>query len=428
MKSIIVKDLLADLISIPSPFFYEEKISEFLEGILNDMGFTTTRQQVRRSALIDGHPREFTHFNVLGEKGEGERSFLLYGHIDTVPVVNAWKEMGLDPFKPLFRDGKIYGLGACDMKGGVAAILKAIEDIEPQDYRIKICFGVDEENESVGAYVLVNSDFIKDCVGCIVPEVGSGAAKQNSRNILTGRHGRNRVGILVRGHAAHAATPEYIVNPIEYALEAINEAKKIDFGDDPDMPPGNISIAGIQSAGGGLSSPEECVIWFDNLYLPPLNTLDIFRQYIEICEKLNKKYAGVAIGKMGSKRVAPPRFSVIDLCNLSDPNKKKFTPRATPFMEPWKIDRDHPLVKCASDVIKNITGEEPVLTCGKSNADENYIGPLVPTIGIPPIGGGEHQGGEWVDPESVEKAAGIMRGIVDNYMRITISEVSKEYF
>jgi acetylornithine deacetylase/succinyl-diaminopimelate desuccinylase-like protein len=408
-------DLLKKLISIPSPFFREEKIAEFLEGILMKMGFRTNRQIVERKSYSDGLVKNLRHFNVTGEKGSGNRSFLLYAHMDTVPVVNAWYEMGLDPFEPVIRDNKMYGLGSADMKSGIVAILKAVEGLEPEGYNLKICFGVDEENESMGAYVLVNSLFIDDCVACIVPEVGSGNAEPARENLVTGRHGRNRVGIRITGRAAHASTPEFIINPVEYAFEFINAVKNIDLGNDPDMPPDNVSIAGIHAESGGLSSPEECIIWFDNLFSPPQKSETIFGQYRNICSILNEKYRKTAEEK--GYPFPLPRFSVIDLQNQKDIHDESLIPRATPFMEPWKIDRDHPLVKTASDVIRDITGKEAVLTCGRSNADENYIGQKVPTIVIPPRGGNEHQGGEYVFLDSIDDTANIIRKIVVNYLR-----------
>jgi acetylornithine deacetylase/succinyl-diaminopimelate desuccinylase-like protein len=303
------------------------------------------------------------------------------------------------------------------MKAGITAILSAVEKIEPANYKIKVCFGVDEENESKGAYVLVNSDFLDDCIACIVPEVGSGRAKQAKENIVIGRHGRNRIGVKVVGNAAHASTPEYIINPIEYALEFINEAKKVNLGDDPDMPPDNISVAGIHSKGGGLSSPEECVIWFDNLFSPHQTSESIFRQYQDICDLLNKKYH-ISSDKEINARASIPEFSLIDLQNLDSPDKQIFDPRSTPFMEPWKIQKEHPLVKCASKIVRKLTGKEPVLTTGKSNADENYIGQKVPTIVIPPRGGNEHQAGEYVEIESIEDTKDIIENIIIEYMSL----------
>ena len=356
---------------------------------------------------IDGRIISLEHFNVLARKGEGDKSFLLYAHMDTVPPVGAWKKMGLDPYIPREAEGRLYGLGSSDMKGGIAAILSAIGNLAPRGYVLKVAFGVDEENESMGAHLLAGSDFISDCAGCIVPEVGSGNATPSPRNIIIGRHGRSRTGIRVTGRAAHASTPEHIINPVEYALSAIDEVKKIDLGNDPDMPEPNVSIGGIQAMGGGLSSPEDCIIWFDNIFSPPKTVARVLNDYRATCRNLEEKHQNPETGL--------PRFEVID------PGEKTGEPleynlRTTPFMEPWKMDPSHRLVDCARDAVRRVTGEEGILTWGKSNADENYLGQVIPTVVIPPVGGNEHQGGEYVEIESLTLCQRIITDTVSLYM------------
>ncbi len=420
-------ELLKKLISIPSPFLHEEKISLFLEELLQNMGFKTRRQEVKRSVNINGKVTEFCHFNVLGEKGEGERSFLLYGHIDTVPPVEGWKEMKLNPFIAVERDGIITGLGADDMKGGVVSILKAVEDLEPEGYKIKVAFGVDEEYLSMGAYVLVNSAFFDDVEACIVPEVGSGGAPQKSGNLVLGRHGRVRYGVSIMGRAAHASTPEHAVNPIKYAMELIEEVEKVELGDDPDMPPGNVSIAAIRSEIGGLSSPEECLVWFDFLYSTPMRSVGILSQLQKIIHKLNKKYITVDVGGTfislykgesdSVETVSLPSFRIIDPTNLSQEDGERFESRATPYQEPFKLEADTPLFAAAADAVRQVMGEEPVICYGKSNADENYFAEKVPTIVIPPVGGNEHQAGEYIVVESMKNVAKIIRETVINFFK-----------
>lgn len=407
-----IEKILTEMISIPSPFLHEEKITLYLEKNLKDMGFKTSRQVVRRSCKIDGKIKRVEHFNVLGEKGSGSKSFLLYGHADTVPPVDAWEEMGIDPYCATIQGNKLIGLGASDMKGGLAAILKAAHDLNPENYKLKICFGVDEENESAGAYELINSDFIDDCAGCIVTEVGSGNVEPAPGNVMLGRHGRNRVGVRIRGKAAHASTPAQAVNPVKYALEFIELAETIDPGDDPDMPPGNVTVSGIQAHSKGLSSPEECLIWFDNLFCPPVTSNHIFQQYRDLCSSLNEKYSG-----QGKNGTGFPRFSVIDLANLTKKDALKFSARSTPFMEPWKISADSHLAKSAAEAVKKVLGRDPVFVYGKSNADENYIGMKIPTVVIPPVGGNEHQAGEYVLIDSLYQTAEIVKNTVKFHFR-----------
>ena len=410
-------ELLKKLISIPSPYFYEEEIAVFLEKKLQEMGFKTGRQEVKRAGFVNGELKNFTHFNVLGEKGEGERSFLLYAHMDTVPVVKEWADLGLDPFTPVEKDGKIIGLGSDDMKAGIVIILKAVEDLEHEGYKIKVVFGVDEEYLSTGAHVLVNSPFFEDVKGCIVPEVGSGDSEQKVGNLVLGRHGRCRFGVSIKGRAAHAATPEFAINPIKYALELIEDVEKISLGEDTDMPKGNVSTASISSEIGGLSNPEECVLWFDFLYSPSMLSDKILDQLNEIIGKRNKMYATDKVNSEG-KTEALPSFRVIDPRDMTEEDKARFDSRPTPFQEPFKLEKDSKLFKAAAKSVKEITGNDPTVCYGKSNADENYFSQKAPTLVLPPVGGNEHQGGEFIEIDSMDKVAMMMKRTVENFFEV----------
>jgi len=410
-------EILKKLISIPSPYYEEKEICLYLEEQLKELGFSVQRQEVRRTAVNGGEARELVHFNVLGEKGEGEKSFLLYAHIDTVPVVKAWKTMGLDPFIPVERNGTIVGLGACDMKAGAAAILRAAQTLVPEGYKLKIVFGVDEENVSAGANVLIKSDFIKDCVGCIVPEVGTGRTPSAYGKLILGRHGRCSVGVRIRGRAAHASTPEHAVNPIIYALELIESMEWIDTGSDTDLPPGNMSVASINSDIGGLSSPEECSVWFDFLYSPPRTSTDLICDVRRILRIMNEKYIVEPVsGETVDRPQSMPSYQLINPLEEPFEGLGRIPMRATPFQEPYKTDINHPLVASGMEAVREVLEMEPEICYGKSNADENTLSAFMPILVIPPVGGNEHQAGEYVEAKSVEVVAQLIETTVKKYM------------
>jgi len=402
-------NLLKKLITIPSPFFHEEKISEFLFHKLEEMGLKAYRQEVKRTARIDGKVKNLVHYNILGEKGDGDKSILLYAHIDTVPPVKAWNDMGLDPYKPVEKDGRLIGLGSDDMKAGIVAILKAVEDIDPCGYKIKIAFGVDEERDSAGAYVLTRSNFVRDCVACIVPEVGTGRTPARLGKLILGRHGRCRAGVKIKGKAAHASTPEHSINPIKYALGLIEEIEKIDTGNDPHLPPGNVSTTYINSEIGGLSTPEECMVWFDFLYSMPQTSETIYKQVRDILSRKNNEHRDeTGVGSF-------PSYFLIDPRNLSEEDCKKFHARKPPFHEPYKIDENDPLVSCAKSAVWEVLNMEPEICYGKSNADENYFALLMPALVIPPVGGNEHQAGEYLVIDSLDVTTEVIEKTIVKY-------------
>ena len=107
-------DLLKKLVSFNSVFPHEKELAHFLAEELKKLGFKVEMQQ------FDGN-----RYNVLASRGTVGKPVLLYGHIDTVPAYS-YDHVNRDPFKLEEKDGKLYGLGAYDMKAGIAAMLKAV--------------------------------------------------------------------------------------------------------------------------------------------------------------------------------------------------------------------------------------------------------------------------------------------------------------
>lgn len=136
--------------------------------------------------------------NVVGilngrEKG---RSLMLCGHLDTVGVE------GMDhPFTPITRDGKLYGRGSGDMKGGLASILDAARELSFNGWskgRLVVAAVIDEEYTSIGAEALVK-DWQADAA--IITEPTSLA-------VAVGHKGFSWVEIAVEGRAAHGSRPQ----------------------------------------------------------------------------------------------------------------------------------------------------------------------------------------------------------------------------
>jgi len=136
--------------------------------------------------------------NVVGvlEAGARGRTLMFCGHTDTVGVTGM-----IDPFTPVERDGRLYGRGAQDMKGGVAAMISAATSIAQRgdlaSGRLVVACVVDEEHSSIGADALVKS-WRAD--GAIVTE-------PTDLQIAVGHKGFAWVNIVVEGKAAHGSRP-----------------------------------------------------------------------------------------------------------------------------------------------------------------------------------------------------------------------------
>jgi acetylornithine deacetylase/succinyl-diaminopimelate desuccinylase-like protein len=178
--------LLETMVGIPSvnPFRYfnrddrsgyvglgaETEMNLFVEKQLRSVSFEVSRQMLHdnQRVQVEGTAVEIpARWNVLGTrypKGTWNgKSILFFGHTDTVDVKHGWES---DPFSITRRtiEGRElwFGLGANDMKGGLAAALSAMCQETPSEYAIKVAFLADEEFYSFGAELLCQSDFLSD--------------------------------------------------------------------------------------------------------------------------------------------------------------------------------------------------------------------------------------------------------------------------
>jgi acetylornithine deacetylase/succinyl-diaminopimelate desuccinylase family protein len=142
-----LEKLLFDLIKIPSvnPNFKTEneldetQIVEFLEKKMTDYGFEVERQEV-----------ESERWNIIARiKGDGQKTLALNGHLDTVTGANM-----PDAFNPKIKNGKLYGRGASDMKGGIAAIIEAAKAVKTSNVKLNgnlvLSLVIDEEEAGTG--------------------------------------------------------------------------------------------------------------------------------------------------------------------------------------------------------------------------------------------------------------------------------------
>ena len=209
-----VVKLLQELIRIPSvnPYFDEDKqymqegkAQAYLKEYLEDMGMDTELTYPDAGKLVAykdkaGYYADHTFEdrpNLLGTlKGEGGgRSILLSGHMDVVQRGNKWVH---DPFGAEIVDGKIYGRGALDMKGGIAAMTVALKAISRSGIKLKgdamIGTVVDEEAGGMGTLALVAEGYRAD--GCLITEPTHLKIAPLCRGILWGK-------LIIEGRSGH---------------------------------------------------------------------------------------------------------------------------------------------------------------------------------------------------------------------------------
>ena len=195
------KDILKQLVKFNTIKDKNNKeILDYIEKLLLDKGFNVDY----RSKCL-----------VISIKDEINLGFL--GHTDTVKYGADWT---FDPFEMKELKGNLYGLGTCDMKGGIAAIIKAVMDIDWEKCKkgIKLYFTYDEEIGFSGIRELIKrGEKFPD--NMIIGE-------PTDNIIMNGSKGLLEYKILFNGKSAHSSMPEKGENAIEKCLNFMNELRE----------------------------------------------------------------------------------------------------------------------------------------------------------------------------------------------------------
>jgi succinyl-diaminopimelate desuccinylase len=223
--------------------------------------------------------------NLWARRGDQGPVFCFAGHTDVVPPGprEAWES---DPFEPAIRDGLLYGRGACDMKGSLAAMITATERFvaaHPQ-HRGAIAFLItsDEEGPSIdGTRRVVETLSARD-ERIDYALVGEPSSQQRlGDTIKNGRRGSLGGRLLVRGKQGHVAYPAMAENPVHRAAPALAElcAETWDSGN-AYFPPTSFQISNIH-AGTGADNviPGELEVLF-NLRFSTEQTPEAIQQRI----------------------------------------------------------------------------------------------------------------------------------------------------
>lgn len=232
-----------------------------------------------------------------------EGGFVLSGHTDVVPVTNqVWDT---DPFAPEIKCGRLYGRGACDMKGflGIAVSLASEFAAMKLPNPIHYALSFDEELGCLGAPLMIR-DFVANGVRPRVCLVGE---PTDMGPVVAHKAGRVYC-CSVRGRACHSSMPQDGVNAIEYAARIITHIRELadsyrrceaqDLGFDP--PFTTISVGKIQGGIAHNTVPSECDFRFEFRSLPG-KTPDIveheIRSYVDgqIIPQMNAEHGDVTV-------------------------------------------------------------------------------------------------------------------------------------
>jgi acetylornithine deacetylase len=285
-----VVETLAGLVAVPSvnpmggpmtgPEQGEAKLTDHLESIFADLGLPSRRHEVEPGrenivARLDG--------DVPPERGG---QVLLFGvHQDTVPATG----MTIEPFEPAIREGRLYGRGACDVKGGMAAMLAALSRLaerpSPGMPTVLMACTVNEECGFTGASALAGL-----CAGPgdPVPRLPDAAvvAEPTALNIVVAHKGVIRWRARTLGRAGHSAYPEagdsaiYGMARVLVALERYDAEVLTGLDTHPRCGRATLSVGTIR---GGLSVntiPDRATIEIDRRLRPDESPEDAYRHAV----------------------------------------------------------------------------------------------------------------------------------------------------
>jgi len=248
------KDLLARLVAFDTTSHKTNiPLIEFVEDYLARHGIESTRVPT-----ADGLKTSL--FATIGPKGVP--GIGLSGHTDVVPVTG--QTWDTDPFTLTERDGLLYGRGACDMKGYLAAVLAMVPKFVERPLRtpIHIIFSYDEEVGCTGVRPLI-AELGKTLVCPRAVFVG----EPTEMNVVDAHKGPIRWHVDVTGRASHSSMPQLGVNAIAYGARIINELLTIETELktaqlNPRFTPAYNTLQVTQITGGTASNITPAPCWF----------------------------------------------------------------------------------------------------------------------------------------------------------------------
>jgi acetylornithine deacetylase/succinyl-diaminopimelate desuccinylase family protein len=272
--------LTRELVKIQSvnPPGNEKNVAESIVSWLRNNGIEAYLQEVRQDrpnalGIVDGE--------------SGGKILILNGHTDVVPTGRGW---GKDPFGAEVLSGRIYGRGANDMKGGLAAMMVAIKTLKEscKDFRGSILFQavMGEEVDGSGTEFLVRQGLKADFA--IIGE-------PTNLEICLGHKGNFTFRVRTYGKAAHASVPHLGSNAIVDMYNVVDGLEKYssflkDKVGHPLLGCPTLNIGTIQGGTKSNIVPDECSIEVDRRVVPPENVADVEKEARKILQQIEYRH------------------------------------------------------------------------------------------------------------------------------------------
>lgn len=329
-----VVELTRDLVRIRSenPPGRETEVAAFLRDLFADMGMT--------GEIVEAAPgRQNLLVGTAAAGGGGKPVLLVNGHIDTVPVRrDGWR---FDPFGGQVRNGRLYGRGSADMKGGIAAAIVALQVCRSLGLELpcEVMFHLVADEElggALGTEVLHREGLIR-ADACLDPEPTGLKLCLAERGLMFAR-------ITTRGIPAHGSEPSQGRSAILTAAAISEVLHDNEFPGQPHPLLGTTTcnVGVIRGGSGPNVVPEECELLIDRRVLPG--------------DTQESVVAGI-LDRIASLGLPEDDYAL----------------EVQTFCEPSEIDQRHPFVGQVGDSFELMTGRRPGITGLPFTTDARFM-------------------------------------------------------
>jgi len=350
---------------------YESECAQFLLDLIATKSMSSQEGNVIRRIQKEMERFKYDEVtidpmgNLLGRIGKGKAVVALDAHVDTVDVGNPalWKT---DPFKGVIQDGTIFGRGASDMKGAVAAIVyggRLVKELDlAKDFTLYVVCSVQEEDCDglCWQYIAKEDKLRPDCV--IITEPTNLA-------LYRGHRGRMEMEVRAAGISCHGSMPERGVNAIYRMAPIIADIEKLNtrLAHDAFLGKGTVTISEVRS-----TSPSLCAV-------ADSATIHLDRRLTkgETMESAVREVQELDSVKRAGAEVVVLDYAVPSHTGLTYPTKK--------YYPTWLLDEDHPVMRAGVKTHQELFHEAPRL--GRWNFSTNGVATMG-MFGIPSIGFG----------------------------------------
>ncbi|MET3559549.1 succinyl-diaminopimelate desuccinylase [Bartonella japonica] len=378
--------LLQALIRCPSVTPHEAGVLSILEQFLTKIGF-----HVERPVFSDKNTEDVE--NLYAKMGREGPHLMFAGHTDVVPP-GALESWTYPPFEAVIDQGKLYGRGAVDMKGGIACFVAALARIlekQPIKGTVSLLITGDEEGPALNGTVKLLKWAEQKGEKWTAALVGEPTSVKYVGDVIKiGRRGSLSGIITVQGCQGHVAFPERAANPLPLVSKLIQALTQttLDQGTE-NFQPSNLELTTIDTGNSAVNViPEQTIIRF-NIRYNDLWTKETLMSEIE---------KRLALVQPKNKCDQFPYYQLEWIPSLGD----------------VFLTKNDKLVNMLSNTIKTVTGNRPECSTSGGTSDARFIKDYCPVVEFGLLGQTMHTVDECVSLEAMETLTVIYeRFIVD---------------